>query len=127
MVSKRRFHFQKADVATLRAGIARDVAGKCDGILMNFCPADFARTVVDSVRISFNGKLETACYLKVFYSKSEDAARRLAVEEFVKYDSLGHYHKMFEKAGISEEIITAAISLHGSEIPYSDKLSERHR
>jgi len=116
--------FPESYVATLRSGIAKEVSGKCDGILLNFCPAEFAETVVEAVRKSFSGKLETACYLKAFLSESEVTASKLAVAEFVKYDSLAHYHKMFERIGIAEEIGSAARSIEGNKVSYPEKLSK---
>ncbi len=121
--SEKNVAFPETFVATLRAGIAKRVAGKVDGILLNFCPPDHAKKVVESVRRSFAGKIETACYLKVFFSESVLTAKKLAIEEFVKYDTLGHYHKMFELSGLSDEIRTAARSLQDKEMYYSDKLA----
>lgn len=109
-------------IATLRPGIAKRVAGKCDGILMNFCPPQYAKGLVDALRKSFSGKLETACYLKVFYSPSDGTARKLGLEEFVKYNSLPQYHAMFEKIGLSEDILSASRTLSQSNIEYPESL-----
>jgi len=109
-------------IATLKAGIAREVAGKCDGIILNFCPPEFAKTIVDGVKDSFSGKLEVACYLKVFYSKSKEQSTKLAINEFVMYDSLPQYHKMFEKSGLSQQIIAAARTLSEKEPQYPESL-----
>lgn len=117
------FQFPETYIATLRSGIAKRVAGKCDGIILNFCPPDFAKTIVSAVRESFSGKIETACYLKVFYSESETVTKRLAIEEFEKYNTLGQYHKMFEMIGISEDILMAARSLRGNNVVYPASLS----
>jgi len=115
--------FPESYVAALRAGIAKKAAGKSDGILLNFCPPGHAKAVVDSVLKSFSGKIETACYLKAFFSKSNESAKKLAIEEFVKYDMLGHYHKMFELSGLADEIRLAARNLHQKDFPYSEKLA----
>src|SRR5579872_3071253 len=109
-------------IATLKVGIAREVAGKCDGIILNFCPPDYAMTLVDDVRKSFPGKLEVACYLKAFFSKSKEISTKLAIEEFVMYDSLPQYHKMFEKSGLSQEIVSAARTLNDEKPRYPDLL-----
>ncbi len=118
------FHVPESYVATLRAGIAKRAAGRSDGILLNFCPPEHAKAVVESVRKSFSGKIETACYLKAFFSESFESAKKLAIEEFVKYDSMGHYHKMFELSGIDEDIRAAARSLQGKDLEYSEKLAK---
>lgn len=115
--------FPETYIAALRSRIAKHVAVECDGILLNFCPPEFAKSVVSAVRESFDGKIETACYLKVFYSESDTTAKRLAIDEFAKYNSLGHYHKMFEKIGISEDILTAARSLGEKDLKYPENLS----
>ncbi len=115
-------HFPESYVATLRVGIARQVAGKADGIILNFCPPEYATTVVGAVRKSYSGTLEVACYMKAFFSESEEAARRLAIAEFMRYDMLPQYHKMFERSGVSEDILAAARSLQGKDLHYSEKL-----
>ncbi|HYB05038.1 MAG TPA: LLM class flavin-dependent oxidoreductase [Nitrososphaerales archaeon] len=118
------FTFPESYVAALRAGMAKRAAGRSDGILLNFCPSEHAKAVVESVRKSFNGKIETACYLKAFFSKSLEIAKKLAIEEFVKYDNLGHYHKMFELSGLEDDIRAAARSLQGKDLQYSEKLAQ---
>jgi alkanesulfonate monooxygenase SsuD/methylene tetrahydromethanopterin reductase-like flavin-dependent oxidoreductase (luciferase family) len=115
--------FPESYVAALRSGIARKSAGKSDGILLNFCPPGHAKSVVDSVRKSYNGKIETACYLKTFFSKSADQAKKLAIEEFVKYNTMGHYHRMFELSGLAEDILLAARNLQQKNLTYSDELA----
>ena len=89
--------FPESFIATLKVGIAKKVAGSCDGILMNFCSPAYAGGVAKSVRESYGGNLEIACYLKTFFSKSTETATKLAINEFGNYDMLVHYHKMFEK------------------------------
>lgn len=121
--SEKSMSFPETFVATLRPGIARKVARKTDGILLNFCPPEFARGVVEAVERVFSGNIEKACYMKCFFSQSEETATRLAIEEFVKYDMLGHYHEMFEKSGLSQEIQTASRSLQGTNLYYPEKLS----
>jgi hypothetical protein len=116
--------FPETYVATLMEGIAHKVAPKCDGILLNFCTPEHARSVVNRVRKSFAGKLETACYLKAFFSESQEMGKRLAVEEFVKYDSFGQYHKMFEKSGVAEEIASVSRSLGQAGINYPETLRQ---
>ena len=116
--------FPESYVAALRSGIAKKSAGISDGILLNFCPPEHARAVVEAVRMSYSGKVETACYLKTFFSSSLESAKKLAIEEFVKYNSLGHYHKMFEQSGLDDDIRVAARSLQGKDLQYSEKLAK---
>ena len=101
-------------VATLKSGIARSVSGKSTGILLNFCSPDYARKLVQDISTRNNHqKLDYACYLKVFYSRDKAAADRLLIEEFAKYDSIGPYHKMFEKDKVAMDINIAKESLKG--------------
>jgi len=111
--------FPESYIATLKSGIARKVAGSCDGILMNFCSPGYAGKLVRNVRESYKGNLEVACYLKTFFSKSKETATKLAIAEFGNYDMLSHYHKMFEKDGVTDLISSAK----SSQI-YSDRLRE---
>lgn len=114
--------FPESYVAALKIGMARKAAGKCDGILLNFCPADYARNLVGDVRKTFSGKLETACYLKVFFSPSENVALKLAIVEFEKYDTLPQYHKMFERSGLSQAIVIAVRTMNDSSVAFSESL-----
>ncbi len=116
--------FPESYVAALRSGMAKRAAGKSDGILLNFCPPDHARVVVDSLRKTFAGKIETACYLKTFFASSLEDARKLAIEEFVKYNTMGHYHKMFEVSGLDDDIRAGARTLNGKDLLYSQKLAQ---
>gem|GEM_PF-462693 len=84
-------------IATLKLGIARKVADQSDGILLNFCSPEYAKDLISHVG---REGLDCGCYLKVFYSRNREIAERLLVEEFVKYDSLDQYHRMFELDGI---------------------------
>jgi alkanesulfonate monooxygenase SsuD/methylene tetrahydromethanopterin reductase-like flavin-dependent oxidoreductase (luciferase family) len=118
--------FPRTYIATLRAGIARRVAGRCDGLLLNFCSPDYARSLIRSYQGHFKNRenqIDFACYMKVFYSSDEKVATRLLLEEFVKYDSMLHYHEMFVRNGISRDITYAKTVLSSStmspEIPES--------
>jgi alkanesulfonate monooxygenase SsuD/methylene tetrahydromethanopterin reductase-like flavin-dependent oxidoreductase (luciferase family) len=82
-------------VAALRQGIASRVMSKADGLILNFCTPEHASKVIAALG-NRTGEPRVACYLKLFYaSKSNDAARRLLVQEFLNYDSIPHYHQMF--------------------------------
>ena len=106
--------FPQTFIATLRPGIARKVAGRSDGILLNFCLPEHATKVLNEYR-KVSGESEFACYLKVFYSGSEARARKLFVEEFEKYSTIPSYLKMFESQGLVEDIKRARQSLNNGE------------
>ncbi len=94
-------------VATLKLGIAKRAASKADGLLLNFCSPQHAARVIDAPKIEGDAGIEFACYLKIFYSsRSDEAARRLMVQEFLNYDSAPHYHEMFVQDGTARAIST---------------------
>ena len=98
-------------IATLRSGIAKAVIGHSDGILLNFCPPDYARALIESIR-RHTGRLPiVSCYLKLFYSRSEDTAKRMLIQEFTSYNLNPSYHRMFEVAGVAKEIANASSAL----------------
>ncbi len=98
-------------IATLRRGIAKAVIGHSDGILLNFCPPDHARDLVRSLEKSPNKRPRVSCYLKIFYSRNEDTAKRMLIEEFANYNRIPSYHQMFESAGVADEIASASSAL----------------
>ncbi len=96
-------------IATLRKGIAKAVVGHSDGILLNFCPPEHARDIIRSLGDA-RRHLIVSCYLKIFYSRKEATANRMLIEEFVGYDQNPSYHKMFESAGVAQEIERAKLA-----------------
>jgi luciferase-like monooxygenase len=108
-------------IATLRRRIAKAVEGHSDGILLNFCPPEHARQLVKS--LGTNKRPVVSCYLKIFYSKNEDTAKRMLVEEFVRYDLIPSYHEMFQSAGVAHEIASANSTLASNkDVNPSEKL-----
>ncbi|MGI0079052.1 MAG: LLM class flavin-dependent oxidoreductase [Nitrososphaerales archaeon] len=101
-------------VAALKKGIAKRAAGHCDGLLLNFCSPDYAKSVVDSVN-GVRSRPTFACYLKIFYSKKLVVANRLLIDEFVKYDSIDSYHEMFVRDGIAQAIMESRRGLESAE------------
>ncbi len=92
-------------VATLKSGIARRSVGFADGLLLNFCSPQHARSLVETVKPQMTAPIEFACYLKIFYSsKSDEVARRLLVQEFLNYDTTSQYHEMFLQDGTANAI-----------------------
>ncbi len=109
-------------IATLRKGIAKAVAGHSDGILLNFCPPEHAREIISSLGDA-RRRLIVSCYLKIFYSRKQETANRMLVEEFAGYDQNPSYHRMFELAGVAEEITREKSALGSSENSHpSEKL-----
>jgi len=91
-------------VAALRQGIASRVMSKADGLILNFCTPEHATRVIAALG-KRTGEPRVACYLKLFCaSKSNDAAKRLLVQEFLNYDSIPHYHQMFLQDHTAEAI-----------------------
>jgi alkanesulfonate monooxygenase SsuD/methylene tetrahydromethanopterin reductase-like flavin-dependent oxidoreductase (luciferase family) len=93
-------------VATLKSGIATRAVGKADGLLLNFCSPQHAARLIETVKRQMVAQIEFACYLKIFYSsKSDEAAQRLMIQEFLNYDSTSQYHEMFVQDGTAEAIV----------------------
>ena len=103
-------------IATLNPGIAKRVAGHSDGLLLNFCSPTYARQLISKFKNESKGQTEFACYLKVFYSQTDENALRLFVDEFASYDKIPSYHKMFVSDGIAAEIQTARLKLQSGEV-----------
>ncbi len=115
--------FPSTYIATLRIGIAKNVAGHSDGILLNFCSPEYAKRLIESYKKSFAGNTDFGCYLKVFYSKNDRIAEDLLVKEFENYSMIPHYSAMFEIDGIASEIDLARKAISkGDPLPRSPLL-----
>ena len=109
-------------IAALRKGIAKAVAGHADGLLLNFCPPEHVRDLVRSLDEG-TGRPRVSCYLKIFYSRKEETARRMLIQEFANYDRIPSYHQMFESIGVAGEIASASLALASKrDNDVSDKL-----
>ena len=75
-----------------------------DGALLNFCSPRYASSVTSRHVSKKRDGFRVACYVKLFFSEDESEARRMLVKEFIHYDSLPQYHKMFEAMGISKTL-----------------------
>jgi alkanesulfonate monooxygenase SsuD/methylene tetrahydromethanopterin reductase-like flavin-dependent oxidoreductase (luciferase family) len=92
-------------IATLKLRIAKRAAGNADGLLLNFCSPQHASSLIEAVKEERNANIDFACYLKIFYSsESDEAARRLMLQEFLNYDSAPQYHDMFAQDGTAKAI-----------------------
>ena len=93
--------------ATLKVGIAKRAIDRVDALLLNFCSPRHASSLIEKVKDQRNTNINFACYLKIFYSShSDDAARRLMLQEFLNYDSTPQYHDMFVQDGTAKAIST---------------------
>ena len=108
-------------IATLKQGIAKKAAGHCEGLLLNFCSPEYAKSLVEKVSGIASRPL-FACYLKVFYSNSQNTANRLLIDEFAKYDSIESYHEMFVLDGVADAIAESKRSLEFGGTRISDSL-----
>jgi len=110
-------------IATLRKGIAKIVIKHADGILLNFCPPEYAQDLIKSLRRVAKELPIVSCYLKVFYSRDEETAKRMLVQEISSYNLNPNYHKMFESAGVADAIAEAnSAMVPNKEITLGEKL-----
>ncbi|MEM0321503.1 MAG: LLM class flavin-dependent oxidoreductase [Thermoprotei archaeon] len=93
----------KVFVAALREKMFSSASLYADGALLNFCSPQHASHLHSGLKHS-GRSFVTACYIKLFYSEKEFVARRMFFDEFLKYDSYPHYHKLFEELGAVEAI-----------------------
>jgi len=94
-------------VAALRSAIALRVMSLADGLILNFCTPEHAGRIAATLGKTRKGGARISCYLKLFYSsKGEVSAKRLLVQEFLNYDSIPHYHQMFQQDRTAETIHT---------------------
>jgi alkanesulfonate monooxygenase SsuD/methylene tetrahydromethanopterin reductase-like flavin-dependent oxidoreductase (luciferase family) len=92
--------------AALGPRMVRAAFEHADGALLNFCSPRYASTVTSPHAAKKRGGFRVACYVKLFFAEDESKARRMLVEEFLHYDSLPQYHKMFEAMGIAKTLET---------------------
>ena len=88
--------------AALRGGMLRAALSSADGAILNFCPPSHVERILPKggVRKGF----ALACYIKLFFAKSDAAAKKMLVQEMTNYNSYPSYHKMFEAAGVADSI-----------------------
>ena len=92
-------------IAALKLGISKRSMKSANGLLLNFCAPQHVSRLIEGLGSGRPKELKFACYLKVFYSsKSNDAAKRLLVQEFLNYDSIPQYHQMFVQDGTAEAV-----------------------
>lgn len=92
-------------VSALRRTMFLVASKTADGVLLNFCNPNHVSKLVEAMG-SRPKKFSVACYIKVFFAEKEFAAKRMFRDEFVKYDSYPHYHRLFEEMGVAQAIQT---------------------
>ncbi|HKW04351.1 MAG TPA: LLM class flavin-dependent oxidoreductase [Nitrososphaerales archaeon] len=114
--------FPSTYVAALREGMARKAIGHCDGLLLNFCSPEYARSIIS--KVSRSSATKFACYLKVFYAREERKALKLLVNEFSNYDALPNYHAMFVRDDIASAISEAKKGMDSGSINVPEALKK---
>ncbi len=90
--------------AALGPRMVRAAFENADGVLLNFCSPGYASSVISRVAGRKKDGFRIACYVKLFFAEDENESRRMLADEFVNYDSLPQYHKMFEAMRISSSL-----------------------
>jgi hypothetical protein len=88
--------------AALRGGMLRAALSSADGAILNFCPPSHVKRILPEGGLRKGFTL--ACYIKLFFAKSDAAARRMLIDEVTAYDGYPSYHKMFVEAGVADDI-----------------------
>jgi hypothetical protein len=99
--------------AALRGGMLRAALSAADGAILNFCPPSYVERILPRGEVR-NGFV-LACYIKLFFAKSDAAAKKMLVHEIANYNSYPSYHKMFEAAGVADSI--AGLGQESGRIP----------
>jgi alkanesulfonate monooxygenase SsuD/methylene tetrahydromethanopterin reductase-like flavin-dependent oxidoreductase (luciferase family) len=109
-------------VSALRAHMARLGAEISDGLLLNFCSPNHVKRIVEFLG-DRRKKVKLVCYLKVFFGRTNEEAERLLAEEFVKYDKLPQYHRMFQEDRVAQDIhlLERNLALGETSVPTSLK------
>lgn len=89
-------------VAALRKTMFSVAAKTASGALLNFCSPSHVSKLVSTTQKPKGFRV--ACYIKLFYAPKDAVAKRMLVDEFVKYDSYPHYHRLFEELGVADTI-----------------------
>jgi len=87
--------------AALGPRMVRAAFENADGVLLNFCSPRYASSVISGVASRKKDGFRVACYVKLFFAENDSESRRMLADEFVSYDSLPHYHRMFEAMRIT--------------------------
>ncbi len=103
---KHKVAFPETFIAALRPGIAKQVAPRTDGLLLNLCPPEHASKIINSLG-NARQDLIVSCYLKIYYAKEQSRAETMMIEEFASYNRNPSYHGMFESAGVAKDIESA--------------------
>ena len=101
--------------SALRSKMTRAAFEHADGVLLNFAPAAFIEKVIPKDVEPRKG-FQVAGYVKLFFSKSDEQAKKMLIDEFAAYNSRGHYHNMFVAMGL-DKLIDEAKANPGKALP----------
>jgi alkanesulfonate monooxygenase SsuD/methylene tetrahydromethanopterin reductase-like flavin-dependent oxidoreductase (luciferase family) len=87
--------------AALGPRMVRAAFQAADGVLLNFCSPQYASTIMSREIPRKKDNFHVACYVKLFFAEAESEARLMLAEEFLHYDAIPQYHRMFEAMGIT--------------------------
>jgi alkanesulfonate monooxygenase SsuD/methylene tetrahydromethanopterin reductase-like flavin-dependent oxidoreductase (luciferase family) len=87
--------------AALGPRMVRAAFQDADGVLLNFCSPRYASSVVHSQSAPGKAGFRVACYVKLFFAAADGDASRMLADEFIHYDALPQYHRMFEAMGMT--------------------------
>ncbi len=90
--------------AALGPRMVRAAFQEADGVLLNFCSPLYASTVIHRQSSPSKGDFRVACYVKLFFAEADDDARQMLADEFIHYDAIPQYHKMFGAMGVAGAI-----------------------
>lgn len=92
--------------SALRSKMTRASFEHAEGVLLNFASAAYIEKVLPKDLKPRKG-FQVAGYVKLFFSKSDDQAKKMLIDEFAAYNSNGNYHSMFVERGL-DKLIDAA-------------------
>jgi alkanesulfonate monooxygenase SsuD/methylene tetrahydromethanopterin reductase-like flavin-dependent oxidoreductase (luciferase family) len=110
--------------AALGPMMVRAAFENADGVLLNFCSPRYASSMTSREASKKREGFRVACYVKLFFAEDESEATRMMVDEFIHYDSLPQYHKMFEAMGVSGTIETFRNTKETSEHHITEEIAE---
>jgi len=90
--------------AALGPRMVRAAFENADGVLLNFCSPGYASSIISRATSRRKDSFRVACYVKLFFAENESESRRMLADEFLSYDSLPHYHRMFEAMRITRTL-----------------------
>jgi hypothetical protein len=90
--------------SALRRKMFEASVGKADGVLLNFCSADYVRQLISASHKELPKGFVVAGYVKVFFAEEEKVAMDNMLNEFVKYNEYPNYRRLFMDMGVNETL-----------------------